>query len=101
MKHGDKKAKAARKAADQKSSKAPAQGKASKAGKDVRKKEGSPAAKTQAPKKSGGTSKTEHAGSAAKARAAEGPVSFSNAVVGAAFKRAVKKYSNAFRRLTD
>jgi hypothetical protein len=30
-----------------------------------------------------------------------GGPSFANAVVGAAFKRAVKKYSNAFRRLTD
>lgn len=30
-----------------------------------------------------------------------GPVSFSNPVVGNAFKRAVKKYPTAFRRLTD
>ena len=30
-----------------------------------------------------------------------GPVSFTNAVVGNAFKRAIKKYPTAFRRLTD
>lgn len=30
-----------------------------------------------------------------------GPVTFSNPVVGNAFKRAVKKYPTAFRRLTD
>ena len=30
-----------------------------------------------------------------------GPVSFTNAIVGNAFKRAVKKYPTAFRRLTD
>ena len=37
-----------------------------------------------------------------KAKAGDtGGSSFANPVVGAAFKRAVKKYSNAFRRLTD
>ena len=41
--------------------------------------------------------------SAATKGARGGPVSvgFSNNVVGAAFKRAVKKYPTAFRRLTD
>ncbi|HEY2322135.1 MAG TPA: hypothetical protein VGJ82_04640, partial [Thermoanaerobaculia bacterium] len=35
------------------------------------------------------------------ARAATGDASFGNAIVAAAFKRAAKKYGNAFRRLTD
>jgi hypothetical protein len=34
-------------------------------------------------------------------RVEAGDVSFGNALVAAAFKRAIKKYNNAFRRLTD
>ena len=35
------------------------------------------------------------------ARPANGDASFGNPIIAAAFKRAAKKYSNAFRRLTD
>ena len=37
----------------------------------------------------------------AKGRASDGSPSFNNPVVASAFKRAVKKFPNAFRRLTD
>ena len=51
-------------------------------------------AKESAGKVSGGNGK-------AKAGSDSGSPSFANPVVGNSFKRAVKKYSNAFRRLTD
>ena len=40
-------------------------------------------------------------GNGSRARPANGDGSFGNAIIAAAFKRAAKKYSNAFRRLTD
>jgi hypothetical protein len=46
----------------------------------------------------GGSRKAETGGAAAKRSAV---VSFSNPAVGNAFKRAVKKYAAAFKRLTD
>lgn len=55
-------------------------------------------------KKGGAASPKESApdGKGAKARPpAEDAGGFSNPVVAAAFKRAVKKYPNAFRKLTD
>jgi hypothetical protein len=106
MKHGDKaKSKAASKASGKKSSKT---GASAKAGAKVSK--GSPIVvkgkKQQAPIKS-----AKQASAASKAPATDGNgkpvrlspdnVGFANATVGAAFKRAVKKYPNAFRRLTD
>jgi hypothetical protein len=61
-------------------------------------KKGSP---TKAKESSAGAKEAAASGNA-KARAADaGNGSFTNPVVGAAFKRAVKKYSNAFRKLTD
>ena len=55
---------------------------------------GSPAKSSPAKPEAGGN------GKGAPPRNA-GPVTFTNAVVGNAFKRAVKKYPTAFRRLTD
>ena len=106
MKHGDKaKAKAASKttssgksskAAGEKSSSAKEAG-ASGKGKDVK-----------AGKQAGASSKKDEAGGNGKSssrRAAAPPPAeagtFTNPVVANAFKRAIKKYPNAFRRLTD
>ena len=87
MKHGHKKGK----------------GKASPAGK-----KGKPAAKDKASK---GVSAKKSPAKAAATRPAVGkadakgrgsdPFSFNNPIVAAAFRRAVKKYPSAFRRLTD
>lgn len=99
MKHGDKakakKAKAASKASDKKSSRASAS---------------SPARKSSKTESVKSTKSGKAAGPPpAAAKAADGKarlrssadVSFSNPVVANAFRRAVKKYPNAFRRLTD
>lgn len=59
---------------------------------------GAAAPKTVSPAKEG------NSGKAGKARVAATPddaAGFSNAAVAAAFKRALKKYPNAFRKLTD
>ncbi|HEY2830258.1 MAG TPA: hypothetical protein VGJ88_09095, partial [Thermoanaerobaculia bacterium] len=40
-------------------------------------------------------------GNGDRARPETGDASFGNPIIAAAFKRAAKKYSNAFRRLTD
>jgi hypothetical protein len=78
MKHGNKKAKAA------------PSGKKSK-----------PATKSQAgPKKSSAKAPARPVIASGKARAGDAP-SFNNPVVAAAFRRAVKKYPSAFKRLTD
>jgi hypothetical protein len=59
-----------------------------------------PAAKTSASK--AGSGKEADAGSRLKARGLPpDPSGFSNPVIGNAFKRAIKKFPNAFRRLTD
>ena len=58
-------------------------------------------------KEAGGKGSSAKAGSARPpqgnggTRPATGDGSFGNAIIAAAFKRAAKKYSNAFRRLTD
>ena len=96
MKHGDKAKKSAKGKASGKtaSSKVASPGKTSKSAQS-RSQAGSKAAPAK-------TSSKAHAGGNGKTSVArDGSVSFSNPVVGAAFKRAVKKYPTAFRRLTD
>ena len=89
MKHGDKAKGKASKASGKKASKASASGKARAA-----ETKGKQAAPKTVPKASAtdGKGKVRPTG--------EGP-HFSNPIVGAAFKRAIKKFPNAFRRLTD
>jgi hypothetical protein len=111
MKHGDKakakSAKAASKASSGKSSKAAgekssssAQAAGSSKGKDVKtsKQAGAGGQKDEAGGKAGGNGKSS------VRRPAPPPAeagTFTNPIVANAFKRAVKKYPNAFRRLTD
>lgn len=70
------------------------------------------AAKAKASKKISSSSKTkskisqssrpkERESSAARGRAGTESGTFNNPTIAAAFRRAVKKYPNAFRRLTD
>lgn len=110
MKHGDKaKAKAAKasKPSDKKSSaKAGSEkgGKALEATKTSREVKAS--TDKSGSKKAGAaearSAPTAKAGGNGRGRAAGGDaVSFGNPVIAAAFKRAVKKYANSFRRLTD
>jgi len=87
MKHGNKKGKA-KASPSGKKSKPATKGKASK-GDSVKK----GPAKAAAPVRPAG--KTD-----VKGRSSD-PFSFSNPVVASAFRRAVKKYPSAFRRLTD
>jgi hypothetical protein len=111
MKHGDKEKGKASKASGKKSGKAVAASKGSKAETRVETKKQSagsgskkvaatkaPAAKVPASKAS-----QQEAGGNGKARDRAGSDSggFSNPLVAAAFKRAVKKYPNAFRKLSD
>jgi hypothetical protein len=112
MTHGDKKASSAKvssKVSDPKSG-AKAGAQASKSG---GKEGGGKAVKAASAPETGKGSKAQpgasKAGSKASASApaprgrteADNVVSFANAAIGASFKRAVKKYPNAFRRLTD
>ncbi|HEY3056993.1 MAG TPA: hypothetical protein VGK31_13795 [Thermoanaerobaculia bacterium] len=102
MKHGDKaKRKAASKTSGKKSSKAKISAKSSKAGPVVKAKKQSASSKVQ--KKTISSSKPGAHGDNGKPRVRLTPdqLTFSNPIVAAAFKRAVKKYPNAFRRLTD
>lgn len=81
MKHGQKaKGKAAKAKASKKSSTAKTKSKASQS--------------ARRPKEAGGTSKS-------RGRGAFESLTFNNPTVAGAFKRAVRKYPNAFRRLTD
>ena len=111
MKHGDKKGKTA-KAAGQASGKKDSGKKALPAGKETRKasetsqkqQAGAKETGAKAGAKSGGAKEAvppprpaAKAGSPARG----GEDGFTNAVVAGAFKRAVKKYPNAFRKLTD
>jgi len=95
MKHGDKAKKSAKgktsgKKASSKVAQRPKISKASQGRSQAR-----PAKISKSSSKtSGGNGKTSASKNA-------GDVNFSNPVVGAAFKRAVKKYPAAFRRLTD
>lgn len=100
MKHGDKAKSKAVKASGKKSGKTTSASKSSKVARDVKSKSESVAAKSKAGKEvqrgatAGGNGKN-------KPRANGDEGGFSNPLVAAAFKRAVKKYPNAFRRLTD
>ncbi len=112
MKHGDKaKAKSAKakasgkdvssKKADAKSSKgaekASSKGPVKAAGKKDSSSKAEPVKKAS-PSAKGDNGKGK---AATAARVIPGPVNFSNSAVGEAFRRAIKKYPNAFRRLTD
>jgi hypothetical protein len=102
MKHGDKKSKAASKAAGKKSIKAVA--KSSKAGHVVKGKNQQARSKTDKQiRQTSGSTRSHSSGDNGKTRPRLTPadISFSNPVVATAFKRALKKYPNAFRRLTD
>jgi hypothetical protein len=109
MKHGDKaKAKAAKasKPSDQKSStKAVAKGgKAESKGRETAAKAKSGSEKAGSSKKTGSeaVAASGKAGGNGRGRAAEPDAgTFANPLIAAAFKRAVKKYPNSFRRLTD
>jgi hypothetical protein len=100
MKHGDKAKGKAGKASGKKSGKAvAAKGESARVVKG--KKHEAVAAKASG-KAGKANAKVEDPGNGkARARAGSDEVGFSNPVVAAAFKRAVKKYPNAFRRLTD
>jgi len=109
MKHGDKAKKTAQavKASAKKSSGKEALAKASPQGgksKTASKEAGSKeTGKETAGKKSGAPAPvkaSEDKGGNGKTKAADNG-GFNNPLVGAAFKRALKKYSNPFRRLTD
>ena len=117
MKHGDKakaaKAKASGKEkspqtgqkAGAKCSKAGESGKkavakSSKAGEVAKKTAKAPAEKSSA--KGGGKAPVKAPGNGpARVNAVAGGSGFSNPVIGNAFKRAIKKFPNAFRKLTD
>jgi hypothetical protein len=109
MKDGDKaKAKATKTSGKEISSKSSAGEKGGKAVKASPKKESSSASKAEAAKKSAGSkgSSAESGGSKAKSNGKAGrsdpaTISFTNPAIESAFNRAVKKYPNAFRRLTD
>ena len=94
MKHGDKKKGKASKAAGKKSSKA-SKSKVVKSVKSVKSGKAKGSVSTASKK----ASPRDDAGAARTRITAD--VGFSNAAVGAAFKQAVKKYPNAFRKLTD
>ena len=100
MKHGDKAKAAASKTSGKKTSKT---GGASR--KDVQTlKVGKQSSIAKGPdiKKTAAAAKTNGGGNGnPKGRATEGGIHFTNPAVGAAFKRAIKKFPNAFRRLTD
>ena len=100
MKHGDKAKATASKASGKKTSAAGS--KSSKAAPSSKAKQ-SVSAKAADPKKTSAPAKAiSSAGNdKQKSRPPEGGIHFTNAAVGAAFKRAVKKFPNAFRRLTD
>ena len=90
MKHGNKKGKA--KAPSGKKSKPATKTQASQGGNSIKKTAASP--KAAAPARTSGKSDSGKGGR-------NEPGSFSNPVVANAFKRAVKKYPSAFKRLTD
>ena len=99
MKHGDK--------AKAKAAKAKASGKEA-GGKKSDAKSSKGAEKSSSPKEAGSKA-VEKAGVAAKGgngknkgvRPPAAPGGFSNPLIGEAFRRAIKKYPTAFRRLTD
>jgi hypothetical protein len=99
MKHGDKaKSKAPSKASGKKISKA-STAKSGKSGPVIKAKNQQASSKAQ---KQSSSSKSGPPGNGKpRPRLTPGELTFTNPVVAAAFKRAVKKYANAFRRLTD
>lgn len=107
MKDGDKaKAAKAKTSGKKVSSKDAAKEKGGKAVKAVSKKESSASAKGQAAKKSSNSASSVKTGSSPKingkaARPDPEAITFTNPAIESAFKRAVKKYPNTFRRLTD
>lgn len=107
MKHGDKAKSKASKASGKKASSKEAGSKGSKAGASLKSKTSgeSKAAPKASSKTAGGKttiSKTASGGNGKNPPVhAPEQITFTNSVVGNAFKRAVKKYPNAFRRLTD
>lgn len=104
MKHGDKEKGKASKASGKKSIQAGAPGKSSKAtgSAQASKKQSSSAQKSSGKAAAGKTGQTETGGNGkARARAGGDSGGFTNPLVAAAFKRAVKKYPNAFRKLSD
>jgi hypothetical protein len=110
MKHGDKaNSKAASKASGKKNVKTSAHTKASaktgakvsKASPVVVKEKNQQQASGKSAKQTGSAKADVAAGNGKPIRLAPENVGFANATVAAAFKRAVKKYPNAFRRLTD
>lgn len=108
MTHGDKEKakKAASKASGDKKSKAVTPGKAVQtAGKTIKsgktgKESGGKAVQSKAGEKAAAPAKAGNDKPKARA-AAEPPGSFSNPLVASGFKRALKKFPTAFRRLTD
>ena len=101
MKHGDKAKGKAGKASGKKSGQSVT--KDNKAAQVVKsKKHEASSAKAGNKSSSKAAAKPEDPGNGkARARAGSDEVGFTNPIVAAAFKRAVKKYPNAFRRLTD
>ena len=101
MKHGDKgKSKAASKASGKKSSKAVATSKASGAKSSPVKATAKQQVQAKAAKQTTSSKPAPSGGNGKPGRTASSD-GFANPTVGAAFKRAVKKYPNTFRRLTD
>lgn len=107
MKHGDKAKKSAQAKASGKKAgrKGASPGKAESKSRSPKASPQAAAEKTAAPKtaapKTSSTRQAPGGNGKSNARSSPGVISFSNAVVAAAFKRAVKKYPAAFRRLTD
>jgi hypothetical protein len=104
MTHGNKgkaksdKSKASGKKSSAKEAKSSAAGKKVAAKSSKAGKKGS--TKTKGSAKAKGGSKAAGSGKE-KARILPGDIEFTNPIVAAAFKQAVKKYANAFRKLTD
>ena len=120
MKHGDQEKRKAAKAVTEASAKGgkavaaksskggQSAGKAGSKGENgsAKKQQAGPEAKGSSPvpkagAQKGSASSSTPASQGGKARAAEEPVDFTNPVIASAFKRAVQKYPNAFRKLTD
>ena len=103
MKHGDKTKGKASKASGKKAGSSA--GKSSKAGDKIKavvaKAKSALTSKASIEKTAAKQAPAKQAGNGSAARARGNESGFSNPAVGAAFKTAVKKYPNAFRKLTD
>ena len=99
MKHGDKAKATASKTSGKKASKAGGAG--HKDAKNLKASKQSVSAKGPDVKKTSAATKTSGGNGSPKGRAPEGGIHFTNPAVGAAFNRALKKFPNAFKRLTD